>query len=430
MSSKIYLSFLKVFAAVLAGLLLPASGFAQAGITGNALGGQDEELRGQSGQFDKGLNSQSALEQLEEITRTTVDRSSSQSVDDSARTGNATPPRVTQPHFNADAAFKQELRMTVASTVADVLVASIFSDDSAQQQAAAETAAAVAAAQAEALRVQQELARQARVRQAQHYRAEWDSREGEVGERLDGAFEVTEGTAFFGKSANPDARTIAAILGQPIGEPESGSAAASAATESDDAVVYLRGSSLVEPPQPVPSVLTTRHTSVLLAAELRGMYELTTGGEEPTAASSSLSIDDLRAQVRERLEEKVKGDLKGKAIALFWDLTKDVPGQAVAKNFYELNGQRHEITNALAEQNEELLSGPIFGGATDLVFAMGNPNSNVVDLVARQDKELREEASKMLRNIGKRVFEDIGSGPTRLELDERETPLTARRDDK
>jgi hypothetical protein len=61
---------------------------------------------------------------------------------------------------------------------------------------------------------------------------------------------------------------------------------------------------------------------------------------------------------------------------------------------------------------------------------MGNPNSNVVDLVARQDKELREEASKMLRNIGKRVFEDIGSGPTRLELDERETPLTARRDDK
>jgi len=135
----------------------------------------------------------------------------------------------------------------------------------AQQQAAAEQAAAQAAAQAEAFRVHQEAVRVARIQRAQHYRAEWDARETEIGDRLGGAFDVTtSGTAFFGRPANPDADTVAAILGQDIGGAEQAPGEAPDASGSDPSVVDLRGSSGVVQllRQPMPAVIN-RHSPTI-----------------------------------------------------------------------------------------------------------------------------------------------------------------------
>jgi hypothetical protein len=59
--------------------LLPATVLGQAGLTGNALGGQEVDLRGQNSPWDKGLQSRSALGQLEELSGGKVNRSSQNS---------------------------------------------------------------------------------------------------------------------------------------------------------------------------------------------------------------------------------------------------------------------------------------------------------------------------------------------------------------
>jgi hypothetical protein len=51
---------------------------------------------------------------------------------------------------------------------------------------------------------------------------------------------------------------------------------------------------------------------------------------------------------------------------------------------------------------------------------MGNPNRSGAELVARQDEEFREDAGKIIRQIGKRVLQSIRSAPVKLEMDEPE----------
>jgi len=127
--------------------------------------------------------------------------------------------------------------------------------------------------------VQQELARQARIRQAQHYRAEWDSSDSEITNQLGGAFDVGAGTgtAFFGRPANPDAATVAAILNQDVGAAETAPGDAPDVSASDPTVVDLRGSSLVVQPlrsaQPTPASLGVPAPST--PGALRAAYELT-----------------------------------------------------------------------------------------------------------------------------------------------------------
>jgi hypothetical protein len=286
--------------------------------------------------------------------------------------------------------------------------------------------------------VQQELARQARIRQAQHYRAEWDSRETEITNQLGGAFDVgaSTGTAFFGRPANPDANTVAAILGQDVGAAEPAPGEAPDVSDSDASVVDLRGSSGVVPlpGQPTPvvtpvSVVQPLRSALAIPASLGasapstpaalwGAYELADVSEAAPAASSSFSIDDFRAQMRAKLDAKLRGEIKDKAIDLFWDLTKNIRGQTTAKNLVELNGTRQEITDEITESNEELLSGPIFGRATDFVSAMGNPNRSGAELVAGQDEELHQDAGKIIRQTGKRVLEYMRGAPVKLELGE------------
>jgi hypothetical protein len=236
MSTPIHAFDFRFLTIVLAGALLPVGAFAQAGLSGDPFSGQAAE-RGQL--FDNGkLQSQSALGQLEEMTGTTVDRSSGQSSGGRV----APPPRQVQPRYDPNLMIKQEL----AGALANALIGALFSDDSAQRQAAEEAEArarAEAAAQAEAFRVQQELARQARIRQAQHYRAEWDSSDQSITGQLSGAFNVapSPGTAFFGRPANPDADVVAAILNQDVGSGDTAPGVAPDVTDSDPSVVDLRG---------------------------------------------------------------------------------------------------------------------------------------------------------------------------------------------
>jgi hypothetical protein len=244
-----------VLAIVLVGALQPATTFAQIGITGDSLSGQTAEREGRNSQFDKNFKSKSALGQLEEMTGATVDRSSSQYSNRNSNTCPAPRPKPAQPRYDPN----REIRQQIAGTVADILIGALFADNSAQEKAAAEAAAARAAAeaeaQAEAFRVQQELIRWARIQRAQSYRADWDSREGEITGRLGGAFDVGTGTAFFGRPANPDADVVAAILGQDAGgaKPTADDDAAGVVDspdvpDSDPSVVDLRGSSLVVQP--------------------------------------------------------------------------------------------------------------------------------------------------------------------------------------
>jgi hypothetical protein len=248
MTEPIRTTSLLVRAAALVIMFLPSAARAQAGLHWE--GPSADEIAARNSQFDKTFQSKSALGQLEEMTGTTVDRSSSQRT---TVTRVAPRPAPVTPRLN----FNQEVKLQVAGALADALVGMLFSDNSAQQRAAAEAAAAQAAAQAaaeaEAFRVQQELARQARIRQAQHYRADWDSREGEITDRLGGAFDVTASTGFFGRPANPDADTVAAILGQGVGPSEKAPGEAPDVSESDPSVVDLRGSSLVVQPFDSPA---------------------------------------------------------------------------------------------------------------------------------------------------------------------------------
>src|SRR5664280_412593 len=265
MPTRIHTTGLLVLAIVFAATLLPASALAQAGLTGDATGSSAD-------QFDKGFQSKSALGQLEELTGTTVDRSSSQSSNQSTVTRVAPQPRPVQPHYDPN----QQIAGAAAATIIGALFANVFSDNSAQEQAAAEAAAAQAAAEAEAFRVQQEAARKARIQMAQHYRADWDSREAEIGDRLGGAFDVTTGTALFGRPANPDADTVAAILSQDIGGAEQTPGEIPDVYSSDPSVVDLRGSSLVvQPLRPLtPAGSGTTITRPPVPATTRWAYDM------------------------------------------------------------------------------------------------------------------------------------------------------------
>lgn len=420
MSTPIHAFDFRFLMLVLAGALLPVGAFAQAGLSGDPFSGQAAE-RGQL--FDNGkLQSQSALGQLEEMTGATVDRSSDQGTG-----GRVAPaPQQVQPRYDPNLMIRQEL----AGALANALIGALFSDNSAQEQAAAEARArAEAAAQAEAFRVQQELARKARIRQAQHYRAEWDSSDQAITDQLSGAFSVAPnpGTAFFGRPANPDAAVVAEILNQNVGSVDTAPGAAPDIADSDASVVDLRGSSgvvqLLREPTPVvahASVVQPLRSDPSTPTALQGAYELTDEDEAAPAASSTFSLGDLRAQIRARLEEKLLDEAKEKAIDLFWDLTENIPGQTTVKNLVELNGTRQEITDEMTESNEELLSGPIFGRGMDLVSAMGNPNRSGAELVARQDEEYREVSGKIIRQTGKRMFQYLRGAPVKLELGEPE----------
>jgi len=424
MTSRIHTTGFGVLAIVLAVALLPASGLAQAGLSGNAFSGQAEEFGYGNRNSDRNFTNKSALGQLEELSGGTVDRSSSQSSNRSTYTREAPQPsRAAQ--MRAD--FNQEVTGMVASALVNALFSNLFNDNSAQQKAAAEAAAAQAAAraaaEAEAFRVQQELARKARILKAQRYRAEWDAREAEVGDRLGGAFDVTgTGTAFFGRPANPDAATVAAILGQDTGGPEPAAAGgvpdAPDASGSDPSAVDLRGSSLVVPllrptvPAGRGTTIASRSMRPPLPGTPRWAYELTDTYEPPPPKTPS-QLQGLLAFFGPWLGEYYKGLGKTTVKETIWARLEFVPGQKLVKKLWGAKEQVDKDTEELSKAYAPLLLG--LGGAINAANNMGS-YSNRDGLAEDQFASLQQNGGKVVVDIWKMIYKQITGHAGKIDL--------------
>lgn len=354
-----------LFVCVLACALLPVSARAQAGLTGSALNGQAEEMKGKT-PFNKGFQSKSALGQLEELTGSKVDRSAP---------AQAPIPRPA-PKISRSTQMRNELKLELTGMFADALVQMIFSDNSAQKKAAAEAAAqaeALAAAQAEAFRVQQELARLARIRQAQRYRAEWDSRETEIGDRLGDVFTVRTGPGYFGEPAGPEAAG-AALLSQVGGESSAGSEATLGLPDSDPMVVDLRGSSGVVPLIASPVSAGTGGRSPSIAS--RTAYEMTDNTNAPPPPAATKQLNALIAYFGPWLgrwywETVVQGYAKSTA----WGRLKGIPGMGYVNAVVGADDQRksgiEELGGVYTDQSNR-----IFSDTTHAAAMLANPYSN------------------------------------------------------
>lgn len=403
--------------------LTPSAAFAQAGLSGNALEGQAAERQG----MDNGrLKSQSALGQLEELSGGKVDRSSNSSSNRNSTTRPVQQPRPPKPRYNADQVLKQELAGALAGALVGALFNNLLNDNSAQQRAQAEAAAAArAAAEAEAFRVQQELARLARIQKAQSYRADWDAREGDIADRLGGAFDVHAGTAFFGIPANPDADTIAALIGQPTSNtnpaateppdasniPDVPDVAAETETpdlaDSDPSVVDLRGSSLiVQPPGSgvVSTQIQTRSSGSLMP---RWAYEW--AEPPPPRRKGPSELEQLFAYFNPQLGEWYKETVFfGTIKSTFWGAATKLPGGKIAKKLVEskdqVDGLTEELGGMYGEQYEKT-----FEDSMLYARALGNQYNSGSQYLEYDNDSLAHSGRKMTAEIYKIAFNQHAS---------------------
>jgi hypothetical protein len=274
--------------------------------------------------------------------------------------------------------------MEVTEMVADALVRAIFSDNSAKEKAAAEAAAAQAAqaaAQAEVFRVQQELAKKARIQMAQHNRDVWDARETESSILLGGAFAVTTGTAFFGRPANPDADTVAAILGQDIGGAEQAPGDAPDVSDADSEVVDLRGSSLVVPllRQPMPAATSTSASTIIRGGSHlpRWVYDSGEPDEDistvrpkrevPSMKNAEFFNDWYASSLINTATETLFG-----LIPEYYSRLPNLPLRGLVKTIWGFKEDYESIGNPLKKKALEIVN-VIGSGSQQVVTTMGNP---------------------------------------------------------
>jgi len=411
-----------VLVIVLAGALQPATAFAQAGLQGDPLAGQAAERAGRDSQFDKNFKSKSALGQLEELTGATVDRSSSQNSNHNTVTRPPPKPKPAQPRYDPN----RELRKQIATSAAEILIGALFADNSAQEKANAEAAAAraaaEAAAQAEAYRVQQELIRWARIQRAQSYRAEWDSREGEITGRLGGAFDVGTGTAFFGRPAKPAADTVAAILGQDPGGATPAPSEDSAATDVPDAdvsVVDLRGSSMVVQPfrQSAPVAMHGHGSSLIARSGSQPSPWADHWQEIDSPSPPDNPSQEFALYIGDWYGDLVLGVAESAVKATAWGLFKHLPGQDRVKALVEFQEQRTELTEALSESNTELLEAGLYR-STDFVHTLGSANTSGADLIDPYFNSLGQSSRKVVVDMAKLIYDRITGRIGEIDLGE------------
>jgi hypothetical protein len=379
--------------------LLPVAALAQAGLSGDAMSGQTAERLGRNSQFDNGtLRSQSALGQLEEMTGATVDRSSSHTT----YSHRVVAPRQSAPRIDTNRMLQQQMAGALAGALVGALFSNLFDDNSAQQRAQAEAEArARAEAEAEAFRVQQELARQARIRQAQRYRAEWDAREHEITDQLGGAFDVAvhPGTAFFGRPANPDADAVAAILGQDVG---GDATAAPDVPDSDPDVVDLRDSSLVvtplRPATPLGPGATAPHTP-------RWAYDWP-ATEAPPPLRPPSQLQGLLAHFGPWLGDWYEGVATDAVKETLWSFAEHVPGQDWMKAVYDFNSQRQDLTDEMSESYDPLLELDT-SGALNAARSLGSPYSSGAGLADAQFEELQQRGGKVAVDAWSMAFKQF-----------------------
>ncbi len=396
----------------LSGALLPLPALAQAGLSGDALSGQMEELRGKT-PFNQGFKSKSALGQLEELTGTKVDRSSP---------AQAPAPRAA-PQPSRSAQLRNQFNQEVAATVADALVQMIFSDDSAQKKAEAEAAAAAARAkaeaEAEAFWVQQELARWARIQKAQQDRLEWDDREAQIEDRLGDAFTVSTGTAFFGQPSGPDAAT-AALLSD-VGDatapiPPSGPDASA----QDPSVVDLRNSSLT-----VPASISSTGAGPGGRAPVTATswaYDLTDRTEAPPPASTQ-QLNALVAYFGPWLgkwywETVIQGAAKSTA----WGKVKNIPGMSYLNAVVGANEARVSGTEELGESATDLTE---FAGsyASNAATILGNPYSDGSAFLNSTAGSVDDQVRKMKVKYAELIFHGFADRSEMVDLEKVRTPV-------
>ena len=410
-------------------LTTPAA-FAQAGLSGNAFSGQEDERLGRNSNFDNGkLKSQSALGQLEEISGGKVDRSSSSSSNRKTNTRPVQQPQPAKPRYDANQVFKQELTGALAGALVGALFNNLLNDNSAQQRAQAEAAAAQrkadAEAQAEAFRVQEELARLARIQKAQHYRADWDAREGDITDRLGGAFDFhPAATSFFGTNPNPGADVIAALIGQPTGStnadaaeprdapndpPVSGSPEVGEAeiVESDSSVIDLRGSPLVV--NPINGIITTsmptRSSGSLMP---RWAYEMQESPRSSAHRGDPGKLEGLLALLGPVLGKFDKNEvIIGMIKSAIWDKAKKrLPFSDYGEAVYDFNEERIADTEELGSiYGEQMQNG--FGRMTDVVGTLASRSTSDRGYIEKDSASLDYDSRKMVAKIYKMTLGKI-----------------------
>jgi hypothetical protein len=251
-----------------------------------------------------------------------------------------------------------------------------------QQQDAANEAAARQAAAEEAERRAQEQAR--RIQNAQHYRADWDARQKESGQRLAGVFDTggTTFSAFFGLP-NADAKAIAAILGDtgagasPAREPE--------IVLPDTAVVrLLQQPTGINLRGPAPPPLSTTPAP-----------ELPRGKEENAAATPNELKDGVKARALGFVDAKVEqaeDDVKEWVWGLFGDGTV---GRTV-KEVRHFDEHRKSLTEKIA------------GIYTDFIDGITNYCNGAVGVVGSLGNNGLEETEEKGKEVGKRALQIPG----------------------
>jgi hypothetical protein len=303
----------------------PSLANAQVGITGSALGPTPTELAARASGFDRGLQSKSALGQLQEMAGQRIDTSSSRSP--SPRTPvQRTPKPVRVPTLSTN----QQMQVALTGALLEGLLSGLFQDDSAQRQAEAAAAAAEAArikaeqdaATAEAIRAHQRAVQIARAEEAEANRVDWEARERESSAQMAGVFDVASTgdthTAFFGQPAGPDKDVLAAILG-PIG---GGEPAAPVEAPVEEPVVV----------PPADTLGQAKALATYFGPEVRGMV----------------------------------GDDLGEAIlaSRVWGKLKNVPGMDYVKSLWDFDSKRRDMTEALGGQAESIVELAIGGNST------------------------------------------------------------------
>jgi hypothetical protein len=334
-------------------------------------------------QFDNGtLRSKSALGQLEEMTGQKVQRPAPiRGMDTEVERRAPAPPPPPKPRYGANQAFSDALKNGMADEISSRIANAILNGGRAQQeQQAAQAAAARQAAAEEAARRAQEQA--ARFQNAQHYRADWDARQKETGQRLAGVFD-TGGTAFFGQP-NADAKAIAAILGDtragagPAAEPES--------VLPDTAVVQLlQQPTAIKIRGAAPTPLSTTPSPALprMKEENGAKQESTPNLRREVAAAIARRFVDLHI---EYAEDQVK--------EWAWDLLGEGTAARVIRTGYETEETRRDLTERIGGMYTDFIKR--FGEyAKTAARTSASPRSSDAELADTQEKEVMRSGQEM-----------------------------------
>jgi hypothetical protein len=324
----------------------PSLANAQVGITGSALGPTPTELAARASGFDRGLQSKSALGQLQELSGQRIGTSSSRNP-----TLRTPVPRTPKPARAPTLSTNQQMQVAVTGMVLGMVMNSIFQDDSAQREAEAAAAAAEAArikaeqdaATAEAILAHQRAVQIARAEEAEANRADWEARERESSAQMAGVFDVASSgdthTDFFGQGPGPDKDVLAAILGSAVeGEP---------AAPVEEPVVVA----------PADLGGQVRALGTYFAPEVRGsVVEVGQGILESTA----------------------------------WAMAENVPGQAYVKAMSDFDSDRREMTEAMGGRATGLLGLSLGDGS--IVRALALPGYGDSEFVENYWQRLAREA--------------------------------------